>query len=63
MAHSPSQAGAAKRANEDEDPGPVETVGAEVIHICWLLDSGHAGVWEWDWLVGHYEKVGRIVIG
>lgn len=34
--------------------GPVETVGGEVIHICWLLDSWHAEVWVW--LVGHYEK-------
>lgn len=36
--HGPSQAGATKRANEDEDPRPVETVGTVVIHICWLLE-------------------------
>jgi hypothetical protein len=37
--HGPSQAGTTKRASEDEDCGPVETVGAEVIHIRWVLDT------------------------
>lgn len=38
--HGVSQARAAKGADEDEYSGPVEAVGASVIHICWLLGSG-----------------------
>lgn len=58
--HGPSQGGATKRVNEDQDARSVETVGAEVIHVFRLLDSCHVG--EEDRLASHYGKQENTVI-